>query len=172
VSEKTAPCFWGKYRGTVTGVDTKPTGRLQVQCPDVLGSGVSSWAMPCSPVAGRQMGVYAVPPVGSGVWVEFEQGNPDYPIWSGCYWSGESEVPSIVASSPSTTPPILLQTTNGHTLQLSDVSGPTGGILIKHSGGAQISITDSGIEITNGKGAKISLSGSSVSINDPALVVT
>ena len=57
-----------------------------VQVPDVLGETPSSWAMPCVPAAGIQAGCFIVPPIGSQVWVEFEQGDPDYPIWTGGFW--------------------------------------------------------------------------------------
>ena len=70
-------------------------GRLQVQVPDVAGLAPASWAMPCVPVAGIQNGMFALPIIGSGVWVEFEQGDPDYPIWVGCFWGSAAEVPAL-----------------------------------------------------------------------------
>ena len=77
--------YFGKYRGKVeNNVDPSQLGRLQVSVPAVLGSGQNSWAMPCTPYAGSSVGWFALPPVNSDVWVEFEQGDPDYPIWSGC----------------------------------------------------------------------------------------
>ena len=87
--------FYGKYRGTVlNNVDPLQIGRIQVIVPDVSTILPSSWAMPCAPVAGIQTGVFAVPPIGAGVWVEFEQGDPDYPIWAGCFWGSAAEVPA------------------------------------------------------------------------------
>ncbi len=78
--------YYGKYRGTVlNNVDPELRGRLMLTVPDVLGAIPSSWAEPCVPLAGPTgppMGVYFVPPIGAGVWVEFEAGNPDYPIWA------------------------------------------------------------------------------------------
>ena len=72
--------FVGKYRGTVTqNIDPMLRGRLLCMVPDVLGPVPSSWAEPCVPLAGPTgppMGVYLVPPIGAGVWVEFEQGDP------------------------------------------------------------------------------------------------
>jgi hypothetical protein len=32
------------------------------------------------------VGIFTIPPVGANVWVEFERGDPDYPIWSGGFW--------------------------------------------------------------------------------------
>jgi hypothetical protein len=80
--------YYGKYRGAVVNnVDPLGQGRLLVTVPDVKGFLISSWAMPCVPFAGPAMGMYVVPPpIGAGVWVEFEQGDPDYPIWVGCFW--------------------------------------------------------------------------------------
>jgi len=85
--------FYGKYRGTVmNNLDPLQIGRLQVDVPDVAGLIPSSWAMPCFPFTGKQMGAYMIPQIGSGIWVEFEQGNPDYPIWSGCWYGLAAEV--------------------------------------------------------------------------------
>jgi len=79
--------FYGKYRGLVIeNIDPEQIGRVLVQVPDVLGVIPSSWAMPCVPAAGIQAGCFIVPPIGSQVWIEFEQGDPDYPIWTGGFW--------------------------------------------------------------------------------------
>ena len=86
--------FYGKYRGLVIeNIDPEQIGRVLLQVPDVLGAIPSSWAMPCVPAAGIQAGCFIVPPIGSQVWVEFEQGDPDYPIWTGGFWGLVAEVP-------------------------------------------------------------------------------
>ena len=80
--------FYGKYRGrVVSNIDLDPTmvGRLLVYCPQVPGS-LLNWALPCTPYAGLGVGFHAMPPVGANVWVEFEGGDPQFPIWSGCFW--------------------------------------------------------------------------------------
>src|SRR5215211_835023 len=88
---------FGKYRGkVVNNVDPLQLGRVQVSSPDALGEGRLGWAMPCVPYAGPGVGFFAVPPVGANVWVECEGGNPDRPIWSGCFW-GSGEVPVLPA---------------------------------------------------------------------------
>ena len=51
--------------------------------------------MPCLPGAGINTGVFTVPQIGSGVWVEFEQGDPDRPIWVGGYWGTAAELPVL-----------------------------------------------------------------------------
>ena len=86
--------FFGKYRGQVANnVDPMQLGRLQVTAPAVLGEGKLSWALPSVPYAGKGVGFFALPPKGANVWVEFEGGDPDYPIWSGCFWS-QGQVPA------------------------------------------------------------------------------
>jgi hypothetical protein len=168
--------YYGKYRGLVIlNIDPEQIGRVLVQVPDVFGEIPSSWAMPCVPVAGIQSGCFMVPPIGSQVWIEFEQGDPDYPIWTGGFWGVVAEVP-VLAIAPPAIPPgqnIVVQTSGQNTLILSDsVPSPvTGGIVLKSTLGAMIVVNDTGIYISNGKGAVISLIGPAVDINFGALTV-
>jgi uncharacterized protein involved in type VI secretion and phage assembly len=165
--------FFGKYRGTVVNnIDPNMTGRLTVQVPDVANVLPATWAMPCVPFAGAQSGSYQVPPIGSSVWVEFEQGDSDYPIWSGCFWGSGAEVPPLASAGPPGLQQIVIQSVGQNTLLLSDTPGPTGGILLKSISGASIAINDLGITIDNGMGATITLLGPSVTINNGALMVT
>ena len=79
--------FYGKYRGVVTdNMDPLMTGRIRARVADVLGDGESGWAMPAAPFGGNGMGFFALPDVGAGVWIEFEHGDPDFPIWTGVWW--------------------------------------------------------------------------------------
>jgi uncharacterized protein involved in type VI secretion and phage assembly len=154
----------------VNNVDPMMIGRIQVMVPDVSGPLPSSWAMPCFPVTGIQNGVFTVPPIGAGVWVEFEQGNPDYPIWVGGYYSA-ADVPAMARAVPPGLSSFTFQTTLQNGITISDTPGPTGGILIKTTTGAMISVSDVGIVISNGKGATISMVGPAVSVNAGALTV-
>lgn len=164
--------FFGKYRGTVVNnVDAMQMGRLQVICPDVSNIMLSSWAMPCFPVTGIQMGTWWLPQINAGVWVEFEQGDPDYPIWSGCWYGSAADVPALALAAPPAVPNFVIQTQGQNTFMISDLPGPTGGILLKTTTGALISINDVGITISNGKGAVITLTGPTVDINAGALTV-
>ncbi len=164
--------YLGKYRGSVlSNVDPMQMGRLMLQVPDVYGSMPSTWAMPCVPAAGMQMGMWFVPPIGAGVWVEFEQGDADYPIWTGCWWS-EGQAPPLALAVPPPISHLVLQTQLQNTLVISDAPGPTGGILIKSMTGAMIAINETGITISNGQGASILMSGPTVTVNQGALVVT
>lgn len=168
--------YYGKYRGTVIeNLDPEQIGRILVMVPDVLGMTPSSWAMPCVPAAGIQSGMFIVPPIGSGVWIEFEQGDPDYPIWTGGFWGLVADVP-LLATAPPAIPPgqnIVLQTTGQAMVLVSDAPPTplTGGIVLKSTTGAMIVVNDSGIYIDNGKGAAITLIGPAVDINFGALTV-
>jgi uncharacterized protein involved in type VI secretion and phage assembly len=164
--------FYGKYRGTVlNNIDPMQIGRIQAIVPDVSNVIPTSWAMPCTPVAGIQMGLFTVPPIGSGVWVEFEQGDPDYPIWVGCFWGTAAEVPALARMVPPAVPGITLQTTLQNGVTINDVPGPTGGIMLKSATGATIIVNDTGIYIQNGKGASIVMVGPAVTINNGALAI-
>lgn len=164
--------YYGKYRGTViNNIDPQQSGRLLVQVPDVFGLGTSSWAVACVPLAGKQMGAWFVPQIGAGVWVEFEKGDADYPIWSGCFWGSAAEPPVLALAGLPVSPSIVLQTAGQNTLMISDAPGPTGGILLKTLTGALISINDIGITLSNGKGATIVMTGPTVTVNAGALTV-
>jgi uncharacterized protein involved in type VI secretion and phage assembly len=164
--------YFGKYRGMVlNNVDPMQMGRLMVQVPDISGLMPSTWAMPCFPVTGKQMGTWWLPQIGAGVWIEFEQGDPDYPIWSGCWFGSAAEVPALALAAPPAIPNFVIQTQAQNTIMISDLPGPTGGILLKTTTGAMISVSDVGITISNGKGAVITMNGPTVDINAGALTI-
>ncbi len=157
--------FFGMYRGKVKqNVDPNNVGRIQVSCPAVLGEGTLSWAMPCAPYAGSGVGVFAIPPVGANVWVEFEAGDPDYPIWSGCFW-GTGEAPAAPAI-----PQMKVIKTDMATITLNDTPG-IGGITLQTASGQKIVMNARGIEFDNGMGAVIKMAGPQVSVNNGALDV-
>ena len=94
--------YWGKYRGKVIStLDPTVSGKLLCEVAALPGM-VLNWATPCVPYASFQQGFFALPTEGSDVWVEFEAGEPDKPIWSGCYWEyGEEPVmPEIDPAAP------------------------------------------------------------------------
>lgn len=153
---------FGKYRGKVeSNIDELNLGRIRVSVPAVLGSGTLSWAMPCTPYGGNGVGFFAIPPKGANVWVEFEGGDPDYPIWAGCFW-GLGEAPVLPALAD-----VKVFKTDSVTLTVSDLPGSGGvtlevktpavsmpskitidsnGIIIEHSPGT-ITMTQTSIEI-------------------------
>lgn len=165
----TATKYFGKYRGlVVNNVDPNRMGRLQVSCPHVLGENVLSWAMPCMPFAGPMEGFYTLPLIGSNVWVEFEAGNPDHPIWAGCFWTQQTIPPKalmpFVRTFKSTSCEVTLDDTpgaGGITLQALPpaVGVPT-----------TITMDATGIKITVGA-ASIALDPARISLNNGALEV-
>jgi uncharacterized protein involved in type VI secretion and phage assembly len=162
--------FHGKYRGVVSdNRDPLTLGRIRATVPDVLGDDESGWALPCAPFGGASAGFFALPPTGAGVWIEFEHGDPDYPVWSGCWWGSATEMPPLLLPSPPDQ--VMIVTSGGNTVTLSDLPG-TGGITLETAAGAKLSITALGIEIDNGKGASVKLTGPTVSLNGGALEVT
>lgn len=164
--------YFGKYRGTViNNLDPMQMGRLQALVPDVIGDLPSSWAMPCLSVGGMQNGMFTVPIIGSGVWIEFEQGDPDYPIWTGCFYGSAAEIPAMAKAVPLGVPGITFQTPLQNGITINDVPGPTGGILIKTASGAFISLSDVGITISNGRGAMITMQANTVDVNGGALTI-
>jgi uncharacterized protein involved in type VI secretion and phage assembly len=168
--------YYGKYQGQViNNLDDKQMGRVQVTVPAVTGEQISTWAMPCVPAAGIQAGLFIVPAIGSKVWIEYEQGDPDYPIWTGGFWGNGPEVP-VGATAPPAIPPgqnIVIQTTGQNMILLSDAAPTptTGGIILKSSSGAMLVVNDTGIYISNGQGATITLTGPSTDVNNGALTV-
>jgi Uncharacterized protein conserved in bacteria len=169
--------FYGKYRGTVVlNVDPELRGRIMCLVPAVLGPVPSTWCEACAPLAGptgTPMGAYMVPPIGAGVWVEFEQGDPQKPIWSGCRFAQGDVPPLALASVPPLAPNIVLQSQQQHMLMISDLpSTPlSGGIILKSLSNAMIVVNDSGIYISNGKGALITLIGTAIDFNVGALTI-
>lgn len=164
--------YLGKYRGTVVNnVDPLKIGRIMATVTDVSGVIPTSWAMPCLPVAGINSGVFTVPQIGSGVWIEFEQGDPDYPIWTGCFPG--SALPTDLPIAGKLTPPGIPQSTMAtplqHSITVSD--SPATGIMMRTPGAAMISVTDAGgIIITNGAAA-ITMQGPNITIVGNVVVI-
>jgi len=156
--------FYGKFRGVVSdNGDPNNLGRIRAKVPDVYGDEESGWAIPSVPYAGKSVGLFLVPPTNALVWIEFEHGDPDYPIWSGCFWA-DGEVPV----SPASADKKVLKTGAG-TITLDDTQGSTS-ITIETTNNLKLKMDQQGIEISNGS-QKIMISSSSVSVDDGALEV-
>ncbi|WP_112310789.1 phage baseplate assembly protein V [Pseudogemmobacter bohemicus] len=170
---QSGPRHYGKYRATVlNNQDPQFQGRLQVQLSEQYGLFISTWVLPCFPRAGKGgASLVAMPAIGDAVWVEFEAGDPNCPIWSGGFWSDIGGFPTsaLIGATP-VTPNLHLQTTTGVSVTLSDL--PASQVQIRTPAGAMLTIGAQGITISNGQGASIQMSGPSVIINGGALVVT
>lgn len=169
--------FFGKYRGIVKdNQDDTRRGRLKVSVPAVLGD-LEVWAMPCVPYAGDSVGFYSLPPNGSGVWIEFEAGDPSYPIWTGCFWA-DNELPDTGG------PSIKIWKTDKLTVRIDDdgdelaVSTDSNSKItlsddVKlESGGATHSVGSAGVSSSSNGVGKVEVTDSSVSINNGAFEVS
>jgi uncharacterized protein involved in type VI secretion and phage assembly len=167
--------FFGKYRGTVSdNADSTNRGRIKVKVPAVLGT-VEAWAMPCVPYAGQGVGFYSLPESGAGVWVEFEAGDPSYPIWTGCFW-GDNELPDpggadvkiwktdkVTLRIDDSADELKMETTSASKVTLaSDIKS--------ESGGATHTVGSSGVVSELGAG-KVEVTTATVKVNSGAIEV-
>jgi uncharacterized protein involved in type VI secretion and phage assembly len=155
--------FFGKYRGVVAdNQDPDQLGRLKLKVPSVLSDAVTTWAWPCAPYGGADnQGFFFIPDVGADVWVEFEEGNLDLPIWVGTFWSkkgGQSRVPSDARNMDQNDPARrVLKTACGHVVELCDISGKET-VRIAHTSGALMTLDEKGsVIIANKKGSLVYL---------------
>lgn len=146
--------FFGKYRGkVVNNIDPLMLGRLTVIVPAVSELPIS-WAMPCVPYAGRNVGFFALPPIAANVWIEFEAGDPNYPIWTGCFW-GEGELP--VKSAVPTSKVIKTETV---TLEINDLLNSVSLEALTPAGPVKLDQGPDGIALTIGAASlKVTLQG-------------
>ncbi|WP_404337159.1 phage baseplate assembly protein V [Sphingomonas sp. MMS12-HWE2-04] len=158
LAEESENHFYGKYRGEVTDVaDTTKKGRVKVKVASVMGE-KEIWAMPCVPYAGASLGLFAIPPVGTSVWVEFEAGALNQPIWSGCFWK-DDEIDAADAKDT-----IFFLKTGGITIRVDNDSGE---VTIESSAGPKITLSQQGIKLeatqidlaANGGAASLSATG-------------
>ncbi len=118
--ERGAERFYGKYRGLVTDTaDPLRLGRLQASVPEVLGEVNTGWALPCAPYAGTGVGLFTIPAVGAGVWIEFEAGDVSRPVWVGGWW-GTGDVPADAQGAPVHTTTKILRSDMGLIVALDD----------------------------------------------------
>jgi Type VI secretion system/phage-baseplate injector OB domain len=164
----------GKYRGTVVNnVDPKRQGRLLVEATDALGLFPSNWAMPCVPIGGLQFGAYFIPPPGAGVWLEFEQGDPSKPVWTGFYAGATSDPPSSAQLTTPGAPVMVLGTIGQASVIMSDVPIPPmrgPGIMLR-SAGSTLVVDSVGVQIIAPQVQIIGMP-TGVDINGGALLVT
>lgn len=177
--EKVEGRFYGKYRAQVVdNDDPEKRGRLKLSIPSVLGNDVvSGWALPCAPYGGAaDQGFFFIPEIDSSVWVEFEAGLLDYPIWVGTFWAkpgGNSEVPkpnkpddgseeSDVQSPPTRK---IIKTVKGHTIQLEDADDKDMIMLLEATNGNLVVMNSDGIKVTD-------KTGNVIEMKDDAFTIT
>lgn len=149
--------YHGKYRGyVVDNADPEKRARLRLRVPSVLADTTTGWALPCLPYGGMaDQGTFLVPDVDSQVWVEFEQGELDSPIWVGTFWQKSGDPPEEAALDEPTTR--VIKTASGNRLQFDDADGEER-VLIYHPTEAQIEIDPNGtITLIDAKGSTLTL---------------
>ncbi|MEB3283261.1 MAG: phage baseplate assembly protein V [Lyngbya sp.] len=182
--------FFGKYRGKVTAnKDPLNLGRIQVSVPAIFGEGRQSWAMPCTPYAGKDVGFFTIPPLDTNVWVEFEGGDPDYPIWSGCFW-GENELPqNAKVDEPAK---VQVFKTDGITITLSNLGANKGltvevnkpvvdkplkmvfnadGIEINNNNKTVAKLMAETIELKNGQSSTVTIASDSIQLKESSIEI-
>ena len=149
--------LYGKYRGNVQdNEDPKKLGRLRLTVPSLFGSETTTWALPCLPFGGHtQQGMFFIPEIDSQVWVEFEEGDANRPIWTGVFWTKADDLPDDAAKKKPTTRTI--QTPSGHKLQFDDADGERR-IKLSHPTESELIFEESGsIKMTNSEGMSLKL---------------
>lgn len=142
--------FYGKYDGTVIDIaDEQMLGRIMVKVPSVFGPDMTVRARPCfSP------GHFFVPPIDSHVWIEFEAGDPQYPLWVGIWYPQGTSPPEAQVDPPQHR---VIHTPSGHIVEISDEDGAET-ITIKHKQNAFVAIDENGsVTIANKNGAYVFL---------------
>jgi uncharacterized protein involved in type VI secretion and phage assembly len=177
ITERMQSKFYGKYRGSVTdNADPTGRGRLKVRVPSVLGA-LDLWAMPCVPYAGAGVGFYSLPEPDTSVWVEFEMGDPSFPVWVGCFWA-DGELPADATGAPvklwktekltlrlddDADEMLLLDTANSSVTLAADVKTESGGAT--HTVGSAGVVSEKGVK-------KVEVTSTAVVVNGGALEVT
>lgn len=141
--------YYGKFRAVVKNVDDpEKLGRIKVKCPDIYGNSLSPWAWPCLPYGGSsETGIFMLPEKEAGVWIEFEQGCPTNPIWTGVWWTkpgGTNEVPKKATDKYKDVK--IIKTKAGHTIEFCDKNG------------------EEYVKVTNGKNGSYAVLGFDVEI--------
>ncbi len=157
LSQQAQQRYYGKYRGFVTdNRDPETRGRMKLRVPSVLGDQVTGWALPCLPFGGlANQGLFMIPEVDAQVWVEFEEGNVDHPIWVGVFWQQSSDTPEEAALDEPTTR--ILRTPSGHVLQFDDLSGEEQ-FRLAHPAGTEMTIDPQGtVVLEDAAGAKLTM---------------
>lgn len=171
--------YTGRYRAFVRdAADPEKRGRVRCFCPSVMGEtdndttwlGWADASYSFGGPAAADVGTLWVPEVGTPVWVEFQQGQPDFPVVVGAIPTGEgtddSSVPKLglgtqtasdvgtAKTSDSITVPgsscapvyphnRVLKTTSGHILEVDETSGAKR-IRVQHPSGTFVEMTNPG----------------------------
>jgi uncharacterized protein involved in type VI secretion and phage assembly len=162
--------FYGKYRGLVAdNADPEQLGRLRLRVPSVTGPDVvTGWATACVPYGGAaDQGMLFIPEPGAGVWVEFEEGDLEFPIWVGTFWSkpgGDTELPKVDGAAQDPPTRKVLKTAKGHTIAFEDKDSEELVTVVEAVNGNVITMDRNGITVVDGAGNKITMASSGITL--------
>jgi uncharacterized protein involved in type VI secretion and phage assembly len=150
---------YGKHRGVVTdNQDPDDLGRVRARVPRLLRDVETGWALPSAPYGGAsEQGLFAVPDVGAGVWIEFEAGDLAYPIWTGTWW-GPGERPEGATPAQK-----VLKTLSGHKIVLDDDAGS---IVVTDANDNAVTLDGSGAKVEDANGNAVTMDSSGIVIED------
>jgi uncharacterized protein involved in type VI secretion and phage assembly len=153
--------YFGKYRGQVTdNNDPDNLGRVKASVPRLLGDEETGWALPAFVYGGTsEQGLFAVPDIGAGIWIEFEGGDLSYPIWTGT-WFTSGAIPESAQAGKK-----VFKTKSGHKMVFDDDAGS---LEITDSNGNSVSMDSSTVKITAGGALKIVIDAPQIELVDGA----
>jgi hypothetical protein len=153
--------FFGKYRGQITdNNDPDNLGRIKAKVPRVLGDEESGWALPAFIYGGAsEQGLFALPDVGAGVWIEFEGGDLSYPVWTGT-WYTSGAIPESAGPGQK-----VLKTKSGHKIVLDDDAGS---VALTDSNGNTVTMASDTIKIAAGSATTVIVDGPQIQLIDGA----
>jgi len=159
-----SPGLIGIYAATVQKVHQD--GRLDVTVPaiyDQTAPESCATARPCFPYAH-----FFVPKEGDLVWVAFEGGDPDAPVWLGA-WYAKDSVPKEADADP----PVkrVIKTPAGHLVILDDTKDKEQ-VIVADKTGNRIELRTDGVLIKCAQNLTIDASGKQIEIKASSVAVT
>lgn len=141
--------YYGKYRAIVQRVnDPEKRGRIRVSCPKVLGKALSNWCEPCIPVAYDNGGDFMLPRIGEAIWVEFEEGDVNKPVYTGGWWSSNK------TPSDNYSPKVRHIEWNGCKIKMQGSDNDVGELIEIAVGNCKVSLTPDSVKIVTPKGTQ------------------
>jgi uncharacterized protein involved in type VI secretion and phage assembly len=153
--------FFGKYRGQVTdNNDPDNLGRIKAKVPRVLGDEESGWALPAFIYGGAsEQGLFALPDIGAGVWIEFEGGDLSYPVWTGT-WYTTGAIPESAQPGKK-----VFKTKSGHKIVFDDDGGT---VEVTDSNANTVAMDANTIKIAAGNATTIVIDAPQIQLVDGA----
>lgn len=147
--------FYGIYKAQVVdNNDPLGVGRLVLSCPTVHGPTTAQiWARPKASFGGKQNGLWAIPDIGEWVYVSFDHGRAEFPIWEGGWWADNGDV-----TADMTLKNVVLCTAEGLKIVINRTENT---VLIQQSNGNSILIAGDAITVQ---------SASQVSVQAPEIM--